>query len=65
MTVDSHVLCPLCHCELTNFSITCRQEHVNKCFEEETRSGRSQQTEAASAAHVCVLCGKPFKSEKV
>ncbi|KAL5459862.1 hypothetical protein EMCRGX_G033247 [Ephydatia muelleri] len=36
-------------------------EHVNKCFE--TQSGRSQQAEVP-AAHVCVLCAKPFKSEQ-
>lgn len=62
--VEGQVLCPLCRMDLTDFSITCRQEHANKCSVQETGCGRSQQAKEVSAGHVCVLCAKEFKSEQ-
>ena len=60
--------CQICQKDLTRFSETMRQQHINRCcdkLEEESSASAAATKELESPTFSCLLCEKSFKSENV
>jgi hypothetical protein len=60
--------CHICQKDLTRFSESRRQTHINRCCdkqEEEEKESTAAAKEGQSSAFACLLCEKSFKSDNV
>ena len=66
--LGDYFFCHICQKDLTRFSASRREQHINRCCdktEEEERSAHATAKENVMSAFHCVLCEKNFKNEKV
>ena len=57
--------CNICQKDLTRFSESRRQTHINRCCDKQEEEKKSLAKEGQSSAFSCLLCEKTFKSDNV
>lgn len=60
--------CQICQKELTRYSTAQREQHINRCcdkVEEAQEEDGKASREVKHSGHICVLCKKTLKTEKV